>query len=394
MVTEKKPAAPGASDKTGSATANATVAGKPDSVKSPEKISTKSRDKKAPNNKTLKNKTPKKPLPWFKTILLLLLIVALAGSLWFGWMQWQQRMTIEDQLQRSLAALEDKVERQQQTLLKARQGQSTEIDQLQKQLYSLRLVANRQAEQILTLGSATRGDWLLAEAAYLVRLANQRLQVEGSVDNPMAILETVDDIFVQLNDPELVAVRNALAVDIAALRMTEKVDREGIYLELQAISSALEALPILEPHTDPKGAQTEQKSDQTPSTLAETVERFSEKFGNLIVVQKRQQPIEPLLSGAEQTMVRQNLYLLLEQAQSALLREEQTIYSSNLNKAEILLRRYFQLNSESDALITRLQALAEGPVSQQLPDISGSQSAIQTALNLRHSSTADEGAEQ
>jgi uroporphyrin-3 C-methyltransferase len=394
MVTEKKPAAPGASDKTGSATASAPVAGKPDSVKSPEKISTKSRDKKAPNNKTLKNKTPKKPLPWFKTILLLLLIVALAGSLWFGWMQWQQRMTVEDQLQRSLAALEDKVERQQQTLLKARQGQSTEIDQLQKQLYSLRLVANRQAEQILTLGSATRGDWLLAEAAYLVRLANQRLQVEGSVDNPMAILETVDDIFVQLNDPELVAVRNALAVDIAALRMTEKVDREGIYLELQAISSALEALPILEPHTDPKGAQTEQKSDQTPSTLAATVERFSEKFGNLIVVQKRQQPIEPLLSGAEQTMVRQNLYLLLEQAQSALLREEQTIYSSNLNKAEILLRRYFQLNSESDALIARLQVLAEGPVSQQLPDISGSQSAIQTALNLRHSSTADEGAEQ
>jgi uroporphyrin-3 C-methyltransferase len=101
-----------------------------------------------------------------------------------------------------------------------------------------------------------------------------------------------------------------------------------------------------------------------------------------------------LLSGVEQTMVRQNLYLLLEQAQGALLREEQAIYSSSLNKAEILLRNYFQLNSESEASITRLQALAERPVSQQLPDISGSQNAIQTALNLRHSSTADEGAEQ
>ncbi len=404
MVTEKKPAAPGASDKSGSATAKAPVAGKPDSVKSTENSGTESRDKKAsetkaPNNKALKNTAPKntapkKPLPWFKAILLLLLIVALAGSVWFGWMQWQQRMIVEDQVQRSLAALEDKVERQQQTLLKAGQGQSTEIDQLQKQLYSLRLVASRQAEQILTLGSATRGDWLFAEAAYLVRLANQRLQVERSVNNPLAILETVDDIFVQLNDPELVAVRNALAIDIAALRMTEKVDREGIYLELQAISSALESLSILEPHTDPESAQAEQNSDQTPSTLAETVERFSEKFGNLIVVQKRQQPIEPLLSGAEQTMVRQNLYLLLEQAQSALLREEQTIYSRNLNKAEILLGRYFQLNSESNALITRLQVLAEGPVRQQLPNISGSQSAIQTALNLRHSGPADEGTEQ
>jgi len=92
-------------------------------------------------------------------------------------------------------------------------------------------------------------------------------------------------------------------------------------------------------------------------------------------------------------MVRQNLYLLLEQAQSALLREEQSIYNSSLNKAEILLRGYFQLNSESEASITRLQTLAERSVSQQLPDISGSQNAIQTALNLRHSSPADEGAE-
>ena len=203
--------------------------------------------------------------------------------------------------------------------------------------------------------------------------------------------------------------RNALAIDIAALRMTEIVDREGIYLELQAISSALETLSILQPRADDEAAQQAQatqqaqaaqqaqavqNSQQAPGSLTETLERFSEKFGNLIVLQKRQQPIEPLLSRAERTMVRQNFYLLLEQAQSALLREEQIIYSSSLNKAEALLRRYFQLNSESEALIARLQALAERSVSQQLPDISGSQNAIQTALNLRHGSTADEGAEQ
>lgn len=393
MVTEKKPAAPVASDKTDAAKASA----------SPDKPSAKSRSKsddKSAGKQTAANKAPKKSFPWFKTILLLLLIAALAGSAGFGWMQWQQRMTLEDQVQRSLATLEAKLERQQQGLVKAGQAQSTDIDQLQKQLYSLRLVANRQAEQILILGSATRGDWLLAEAAYLVRLANQRLQVERSVDNPLAILETVDDIFIQLNDPELMAVRNALAVDITALRITAKVDREGIYLELQAISSALETLPILEAlsileaDADPEVALGAQGTEQTPSSLAETVDRFTEKFGNLIVLKKRDQPIEPLLSGAEQTMVRQNLYLLLEQAQSALLREEQTIYSSSLNKAEILLRSYFQLNSESEASITRLQALAERPVSQRLPDISGSQNAIQTALNLRQNSSADEGSEQ
>ncbi len=404
MVTEKKPAAPAASDKTASAKASPSVTDKASLDKaslekaSPNKPAAKSAKAsgKGAGKQTPVNPPPKKSLPWFKIILLLLLIAALAASAWFGWMQWQQRTILEDQIQRGLATLDAKVERQQQAMSNAGQGQSREIEQLQKQLYSLRLVTNRQAEQILILGSATRGDWLLAEAAYLVRLANQRLQVERSVDNPLAILETVDNIFVQINDPELLAVRNALAVDIAALRMTEKVDREGIYLELQTISSALETLAILESHADPEALQAAQAAQavgsakQAPSSLAETLERFTEKFGNLIELQKREQPIEPLLSGAEQTMVRQNLYLLLEQAQSALLREEQSIYSSNLSKAEMLLRRYFQLNSESEATIARLQSLTDQAVSQTVPDISGSQSAIQTALNLRQNSRADE----
>jgi uroporphyrin-3 C-methyltransferase len=399
-VTDKKPAAPAASDQTGSAKTSSPVVDKPSSAtKSSANGSPSAKGSPSANGSpsakgSSVNTAPKKSFPWFKTILLSLLIAALAGSAWFGWMQWQQRTVLADGLQSSLIAFEGKVERQQQATLRASQQQLQTIKVLQDQLYSLRLLSNRQAQQILTLGTATRGDWLLAEAAYLVRLANQRLQVERSVDNPLAILENVDSIFVQLDDPELLAVRNALAVDIAALRMTEKVDREGIYLELQAISSALEALPILESHADPETAQAVQGTEQPPTSLAETLERFSEKFGNLIVLRKRQQPIEPLLSRAEHTMVRQNLYLLLEQAQSALLREEQRIFSNSLNKAETLLRGYFQLNSESEASIARLQSLAEQPVSQFLPDISGSQKAIQTALNLRHNDVADEGTEQ
>jgi uroporphyrin-3 C-methyltransferase len=408
MVTEKKPATPVASDKSGSAKASSSAADKSSSVKPSTKSKAseassnsaprnKASENKAPNNTALDTKTPRKSVPWFKTILLLLLVAALAGSSWFGWMQWQQRAVLAESLQARLTAFEGQIERQQQVTVRAGQQQSKAIKTLQDQLYSLRLLTNRQAEQILTLGTATRGDWLLAEAAYLVRLANQRLQVERSVDNPLAILESVDGIFVQINDPELLAVRNALAVDIAALRMVEKVDPEGIYLELQAISAALETLSILEPHADPEAvqlAQAGQDSEQPPSSLAETLQRFSDNFGNLIVLQRRQQPIEPLLNGAEQTMVRQNLYLLLEQAQSALLREEQRIYSISLTKVEALLRRYFQLNSESEASIARLQILAERSVNQTLPDISGSQNAIQTALNLRNSSATDEGAEQ
>ena len=387
-MTEKKPAAPAAGDKTESATT--TAADKSRRGKAPAKGSSL-----AEGSLSAEGSKPvggsKQSFSWFKTLLLLLLIAVLAGSAWFGWMQWQQRTVLADSLQASLVALDNKIDQQRQASVRVEQQQLQTINDLQDQLYSLRLLTNRQAEQILTLGTATRGDWLLAEAAYLVRLANQRLQVERSIENPLAILQNVDNIFIQLNDAELLAVRNALAVDIAALRMTERVDRDGIYLELQAISAALETLTVLEPTADSEVPQRSNSAERGPATLAEIFERLATKFAGLIIVQKRQQPIEPLLTQAEQTMVRQNLYLLLQQAQSALLREEQLIYSSSLDKTETLLRRYFQLNNESEALVARLQALSKRAVSQSLPDISGSQKAIQTALNLRHGGSADEG---
>ena len=389
-MTEKKPAAPAAGDKTESATT--TAADKSRRGKAPAKGSSL-----AEGSLSAEGSKPvggsKQSFSWFKTLLLLLLIAVLAGSAWFGWMQWQQRTVLADSLQASLVALDNKIDQQRQASVRVEQQQLQTINDLQDQLYSLRLLTNRQAEQILTLGTATRGDWLLAEAAYLVRLANQRLQVERSIENPLAILQNVDNIFIQLNDAELLAVRNALAVDIAALRMTERVDRDGIYLELQAISAALETLTVLEPTADSEVPQRSNSAERGPATLAEIFERLATKFAGLIIVQKRQQPIEPLLTQAEQTMVRQNLYLLLQQAQSALLREEQLIYSSSLDKTETLLRRYFQLNNESEALLARLQALSKRAVSQSLPDISGSQKAIQTALNLRHGGSADEGSD-
>lgn len=336
----------------------------------------------------------KKGFPWIKILSLLVLVAALGGSGWLGWTEWQAQLEHKtaktDSLQTDIATLQRKLVQQQQQSRQAVQQQTQLIGQLQDQLYSVKLRLNSQAERILQLGTASRGDWMLSEAAYLIRLANQRLQVERSIENPLAILENVDNIFVQLNDPELIPVRRALAEDIAALRITDKIDREGIFLELEAISGAVKQLSMIEPASQTALAKpsVDAGNAQSPSLL-DGLQRFSEKLGRLIVVQKRQQPIEPLLTMNEQSIIHNNIYLLLEQAQSALLKEEQIIYSASLDKTAALLARYFQLNSQSQALIERLNLLGERSVIQRLPDISGSVAAVQTMLTLRQSRITD-----
>ena len=395
MVTDKKTTPPAAEDKQPSAkAATKATAGKPSPADSA--ATKKTAAQKPPRNKPVAE--TKKSFPWIKTLLVLILIGALAAGGWLGWTEWQNQINSRagqsDSLQNDMAALERKLEQQQQLNRQTVQQQSQLIGQLEDQLYSVKLRLNSQAERILQLGTASRGDWMLSEAAYLIRLANQRLQVERSIENPLAILENVDNIFVQLNDPELIPVRRALAEDIAALRMTGKIDREGIFLELEAISASIKDLSIIEPANQTDTAKpVADESDQAPSLL-DSFERFSQKLGQLIVVQKRQQPIEPLLTSNEQSIIQNNLYLLLEQAQSALLKEEQIIYSTSLEKTAALLARYFQLNSQSQALIERLTILAERSVIQGLPDISGSVAAVQTMLTLRQNRISEGEQEQ
>ena len=389
MVTDKKTTPPQASEKsTSEPVATKTAKAVPEkpsaSPKKPKKSS---------------GTDSKKAFPWIKTLLVVLLIGALGVAGWIGWTEWQtqleSRAGISESLQQDLAATESKLVEQQQLNRQTIQQQSQFIGQLESQLkdqiYSMNLRLNSQAERILQLGTASRGDWLLSEAAYLIRLANQRLQVERSTENPLAILENVDTIFVQLNDPELLPVRRALAEDIAALRMAGKVDREGIYLELEAISKAIKQLSIIEPapaSQTPEIVDAATDTEQTRSLL-DSFQRFSQKLGQLIVVQKRQQPIEPLLTSNEQSIIQNNIFLLVEQAQSALLREEQVIYRASLEKSAALLVRYFQLNSQSQALIERLNTLSERQIIQGLPDISGSIAAVQAMLNLRQSRITD-----
>jgi uroporphyrin-3 C-methyltransferase len=375
MVTDKKTTTPATEDKQPSAKA-ATKATAGKSSPADSAATKKTAAQKPPRNKPVAE--TKKSFPWIQTLLVLILIGALAAGGWLSWTEWQNQINSRagqsDSLQNDMAALERKLEQQQQLNRQTVQQQSQLIGQLEDQLYSVKLRLNSQAERILQLGTASRGDWMLSEAAYLIRLANQRLQVERSIENPLAILENVDNIFVQLNDPELIPVRRALAEDIAALRMTGKIDREGIFLELEAISASIKDLSIIEPANQTETAEpVVDEIAQTPSIL-DSFERFSQKLGQLIVVQKRQQPIEPLLTSNEQSIIQNNLYLLLEQAQSALLKEEQIIYSTSLEKTAALL--------------------AERSVIQGWPDISGSVAAVQTMLTLRQNRISEGEQEQ
>ena len=354
-------------------------------------------DKETSNKETSDNKAShKKPSPapktsnssgslWLKLLLTLIVVAGLVVAGWFGWTQWHQRVTATENFSARLDSLDRSYVTIAQQSQKAEKRQSKDIEKVQRGLSNIQLRLNNQGKRLAELGSTTRSDWLLAETAYLARLANQRLQTERSTKNPLALLENVDVILKQLDDPELLPLRGAVAIDVTALRMAGEVDAAGLYLELNALAESIDQLVILKPTAEAAVVTNQPQAALEQPKLQGLITGFVDGVSQLIRVTQRDQPIELLLQANEEAIVRHNLRLMLEQAQSAVMREEQAIYSKSLGKAQRWLAQYFQLNPNAEVLQQRLGSLSEQEIIQQLPDINGSLQAIETLIILRNS---------
>jgi uroporphyrin-3 C-methyltransferase len=263
---------------------------------------------------------------------------------------------------------EERIERQQQQAV-FNQG----IDEFQ-------LTLNSHARRLRDLSTTSRTDWLLAEAEYLIRLANQRLITERNTKNAISLLVSADAILRDLDEVDLLPVRGALAKSITSLRTVPLVDREGLYLQLDALSEQLVKLPLIAPELDEPTlvlSEVDATENAASSELVTWKERLSKGFhsalesaSGLIRVNRRDVPVSPLPSAEEEQYLRHNLVTLLEQAQMALLREEQVIYEASLSKARMWLNDYFELNDAAVQLVEQIKLLEEQEVVQQLPDIS------------------------
>jgi uroporphyrin-3 C-methyltransferase len=81
--------------------------------------------------------------------------------------------------------------------------------------------------------------------------------------------------------------------------------------------------------------------------------------------------------------LKQNLRLMLEQAQIGLLREEQHVYLASLDKAQNWIRDYYPLNDQAQIVLNDLDQMKKNNVQQSLPDFSGSAALVKDYLRQK-----------
>ncbi|MBQ0760773.1 MAG: uroporphyrinogen-III C-methyltransferase [Zhongshania sp.] len=331
----------------------------------------------APPASKASKKTTDKPKSGSNVLGLLALLIAIAALALAGWMYQQEQLLAAQEesnsagfqselksLRTSQAEFTSLISAQREALSQLRSDASTRLDTLARRSQDLEV-------SVQSLATVNRQDWLLAEAEYLLRLANQRAQLSHDPRSAAQLLSSADEVLRDLDDAGLHPVRAQLAKEIGALQSSAERDVEGSYLALQALANEAEKLKIYKAPSYEALEVTEEQSGWQ-QRLQGGLTAAWEKLRSYIRIRHHEENFRAQLAPEQEAVLRASLQLMFEQAQLALLANQPELYQRALEKAASWLNRYYQLDEHRDALLQQINTLAEVKVDAELADISGS----------------------
>jgi uncharacterized protein HemX len=221
----------------------------------------------------------------------------------------------------------------------------------------------------------------LEEVEQLLRIANHSAALAGDAGTALTALQLADRRLQDLGNPGLLEVRKQIGAELTQLKSVEPVDLPGIAVRLSNMSRNVEQLPLLnEPdRLLPSGgdpAATAQTPDDDDAWMRAGRELLAD-LRNLVRIQNVSESAKPLLTPEQRYFLFNNLKVMLSGSQIAALRKDSATFRSNLDQAKQWLQEYFDTEQHAvRQLIADIDELSKVDLAPQLPDISGSLTAL------------------
>ncbi len=222
-----------------------------------------------------------------------------------------------------------------------------------------------------------RDDWIVAEAEYLMRIANDRVQLQRDVATAIVALSAADERLRDLSDPVFHPVREQLAREITALKAVREPDIPGLALVLNSLAERAGQAPLSLQYHGGRGQTPVGADALQPAQGVEDWRGFLhaiwQDLKSLVVVRRNKEPVGAMLSPDQEFFLHQNLRLKLETAQLAALQRNEAAYRGNLQTAREWLATYFDASDGTvTAMLTEIDRLEQAQINPPLPDVSGS----------------------
>lgn len=300
-------------------------------------------------NETQVNEEQKRRKPYsfifliWQSLLIILVIASLAGVV----ASFKNNLQLDQKFDREIQEIYQKIS-------SAQESSSTTFSelktQLQKQEAELALLKTTPKEK----ASFSRMIQL-TEIAELIKLANLNLIYSQHTSVARHLLEMATDDITSLNQSDLFPLQRKITTHLLQL---EKIS-ENQQASLDKISQLISRIPTLstvtyaEPNTPVK----------TPTS------RAWKALEKIIIIQRLDESAVPLLPK-QRDVIEQTLHLFLQQATSAILQKDQTLYNESLKQAENILEKYFNKNSpDTKSFMKDLSELQQTNIKPSLPNL-------------------------
>ena len=247
----------------------------------------------------------------------------------------------------------------------------------------------RVEDQMDRLLAVDRRAWLGQEAVFLTRLAGQRLLVARDVDAALVLLEQADALLRDTGEPKFEGVRLAIARDRAALAAVPRVDQVGFYATLSGLIDQVDKLQL---EFEAPSAQAEVTASPSAGWWTQATSGWHAALAKLsdhLIVRRRSDEIAQLMTPEWAALARQNIRMLIEQAQIAMLSANQPLFERSLQRASGFVALFAEQDPERVSSVVRtLDALRRETIAPELPELTETRSLLEGEVERLGNRTA------
>ena len=354
-----------------------------------------------PVERLLQEKKPASTGKWMVILALILALAAVGASGWQWWQAWSAGMDGLSQ-QETIALLEEKQSRLADSVssfqaqldvaespvdrdefsslgeklsavehkVAALRGQSSEdmasIAAVQGGVRSIEQRLVTVESGLTSLAARTQNSSVeleIAEIDFLLRAANERLQLFSDPVAADLALQAADVQIEALNDPLFLSVRQRIATSRQALASVPRVDRVELSARISGLQSEIPNLPF-------RGEAIIEPEPELPED-AGWWESLKHTLSSLVTVRRRAPEDQSLLSLDDKDYLRQGLWLQFESARLALMRNDAGTFAASLTRVDATLEQFFENGSSPvQAMLLESTAMKQFEIAPEMPDVS------------------------
>lgn len=214
-------------------------------------------------------------------------------------------------------------------------------------------------------------DWLLLKIRYYLELAAINQQFGDNTAMSSALLQKAQLLLTNQHDARFYPIMQAIADDKAALELAPSIDKAALLAQLNAAYWMVQQLKIKIPSLS-NSVSSSPNNQPNKNHWQQWLDQSLAQLKQLVIIRHHHDTIQPLIALTDEAIIRDNIYLTLQQAQWAVLQSSQPVYDKALIQAIHDIEQISdRTNHQTTVLIqqlTQLQSIEfnkKQPVSQK-----------------------------